>query len=58
MDEKGKILQQVRLSNDPEALTRFVTHLPPGSQIALEATGNWYYFYALLENRGKLGGQA
>jgi len=51
MDEKGKILQQVRLMNDPETLTRFVSHLPVGSKIALEATGSWYYFYELLENQ-------
>jgi transposase len=51
MDEKGKILRQVRLSNDPGTLTRFVDHLPAGSKIALEATGSWYYFYELLENK-------
>jgi len=51
MDERGKILKQVRLNNDPQTLSRFAEALPSGSKIALEATGSWYYFYELLENR-------
>jgi transposase len=51
MDEQGTILAQQRLSNDPETLTRFVAGLPADTKIALEATGNWYYFYELLENK-------
>jgi transposase len=49
MDEKGNILQQIKLRNDPETLTKFAKSLPHDSEIALEATGNWYYFYELLE---------
>lgn len=51
MDEKGKILRQERLSNDPQTLLRYAESLPEGSKIALEATGNWYYFYELLEDK-------
>ncbi len=51
MDEKGNIVDQLRLSNDPSSLTGFVDRLPEGSKIALEATGNWYYFYELLEEK-------
>jgi len=51
MDERGKILKQVRLNNDPQTLSRFAEALPSGSKIALEATGSWYYFYELLESR-------
>lgn len=52
MDEKGNILEQVKLRNDAETLTKYVGTLPEGSKIALEATGSWYYFYELLENKG------
>lgn len=51
MDEKGEVSRQARLKNDPETLTRYVDGLPAGSKIAFEATGNWYYFYELLEDR-------
>mgnify|MGYP001583575953 CR=1 FL=1 len=51
MDNKGRISEQVRLSNDPETLLRYAESLPKGSKIALEATGSWYYFYELLESR-------
>jgi len=51
MDSKGKILEQVRLRNDPQTLVRYAEGLPEGSKIALEATGSWYYFYELLENK-------
>jgi hypothetical protein len=45
MDEKGRIIEQVRLNNKPDDLIGFVDRLPAQSKIALEATGNWYYFY-------------
>lgn len=51
MDEQGTILEQVRLRNDPATLQGYVETLPPGSKIALEATGSWYYFYETLESR-------
>lgn len=51
MDEKGRILEQVRLSNDPQTLSRYAESLPDGSKIAFEATGSWYYFYEALENK-------
>lgn len=51
MDKRGAVLEQVRLNNDPHTLSQYVKGLPRGSKIALEATGNWYYFYELLENQ-------
>jgi transposase len=50
MDENGKVLGRARLSNDPDTLRDYVESLPAGSKIAFEATGNWYYFYELLED--------
>lgn len=37
---------------DRESLQGFIKRLPVGASIALEATGNWYYFYELLEDTG------
>uniref|UniRef100_A0A7C4YFB1 IS110 family transposase n=1 Tax=Caldisericum exile TaxID=693075 RepID=A0A7C4YFB1_9BACT len=39
------------MKNDPRTLVRFAESLPEGSKIALEATGNWYYFYEVLEHK-------
>jgi len=35
----------------PSTLVRFAESLPEVSKIALEATGNWYYFYEVLEDK-------
>lgn len=51
IDERGNIVEQVKLKNDPETLTRYVKTLPKDSKIALEATGSWYYFYELMEDK-------
>lgn len=51
MNDKGDILGQVKLQNDPQTLLQYADTLPDGSKIALEATGNWYYFYELLEEK-------
>jgi transposase len=52
MDEQGRVVEQVRLRNDPDTLVGYAQRLPQGSKIALEATGSWYYFYEVLEDRG------
>jgi len=49
MDDKGRIVETVRLKNEPKDLIVFVDRLPEDSKIAIEETGNWYYFYELLE---------
>jgi hypothetical protein len=36
------------LQNKPEDLIGSVDRLPEDSKIAIESTGNWYYFYELL----------
>ena len=51
MDDKGQVVETVRLKNEPGDLIGFVDRLPEDSKIAIEATGNWYYFYELLEGK-------
>jgi len=52
MDERGQIIEQIKLNNDQETLRAYAATLPRGSKIALEATGGWYHFYEVLEDSG------
>jgi hypothetical protein len=40
INEKGTIVEQVKLKNDPETLIHYAETLPKDSKIALEATGS------------------
>jgi len=51
MNRDGEVLEQVKLANTPECLRGYVDTLPPHAKIALEATGSWYWFYELLEDK-------
>jgi transposase len=50
IDEKGAIIDQTRFNNDSESIRAYLGALPEGSKIAIEATGNWYYFYEQTED--------
>ena len=52
MDDKGNILEQIKISNDRTTLKNYLSPLSPDTKIALEATGNWYSFYELVEEKG------
>ncbi|GFP27422.1 IS110 family transposase, partial [Candidatus Hakubella thermalkaliphila] len=49
MDKEGNILEQLKVKNRPEELGVFLFKHVEDSKIAIEATGNWYYFYELIE---------
>jgi len=52
MDDKGQVIETVRLQNKPDDLIiGCVDRLPEDSKIAIEATGNWCYFYELLDGK-------
>ena len=51
MTHEGEILAQERIEHNSEALGAFVQSLDKDDKIAVEATGNWYYLYELLEDR-------
>jgi len=51
MNERGKILEQINLSNDPDTLRGYLTRQRPDTRFAVEATGNWMYLYELIEER-------
>jgi transposase len=51
MTHEGEILAQERIEHEPKTLDAFVRSLDKDDRIAVEATGNWYYFYELLEDK-------
>lgn len=51
MNEKGKILEQLNLHNDPDTLRGYFSRQRADTRIAVEATGNWMYLYELIEER-------
>jgi hypothetical protein len=53
MDDKGKVIEQVRLKNEPGDLIGFVDRLPEGSKIAIEATGNCTIFMNYSKARAR-----
>jgi len=51
INERGKVLEQVNLKSDPETLQTFFRKQPASSQVVVEASGHWYRFYELIEDR-------
>ena len=51
MDKEGNILEQLKVRNREEELGAFLAKHIEESKIAIEATGNWYYFYELIEEK-------
>lgn len=51
MDKEGNILESKNLMNENGALEEFVNSLTREDKVVLEATGNWYHFYELVEDK-------
>ena len=49
---KGKTSPAVRVEHDRQQYIDFLHTLPPGSEIALEATGHWYWMVDEMERAG------
>jgi hypothetical protein len=43
LDHEGRFLQQVRVNHIPGAIRDFLEDYPPGTPVALESVGNWYW---------------
>ncbi len=43
---------QFRFSNDPHTVEGVLKRLPPGTKIAIEATGNWWWFVDKVRELG------
>lgn len=52
LDERGEFSQPVRVDHDREKYRQFLEALPAGSQIALEASGHYYWIVDEMESVG------
>jgi transposase len=52
VNERGEASQAVRVGHDREQYRRYLQQLPAGSQIALEASGHYYWIVDEMERAG------
>jgi transposase len=52
LDEQGHVRPAQRVEHTREALRDYLQRLPPGSAIALETTGTWYWLVDEMERAG------
>jgi len=52
IDRKGKTAAPVRVEHDRQEYIDFLRTLPPGSEIAVESTGHWYWMVDEMEKAG------
>ncbi len=52
VDQHGKASRPVRVEHDRELYCSYLRSLPAGSEIALEATGHWYWIVDAMEETG------
>lgn len=49
LDRHGKVVQRTRVDHAPGAIHAFLSRLPPGTPVALETVGNWYWIVDEIE---------
>jgi transposase len=52
MDGEGELYDNRRLPNDREVLRSYFSRIPPGTDVAVESTSNWYWLAELFEEVG------
>lgn len=52
VDDRGRAIPAKRVEHDKEGFRSFLRRLPPGSPIAVETTGNWYWIIDEMERAG------
>ena len=52
LDHRGKPVEQTRVNHVPGAIRAFVSRFPPGTPVALETVGNWYWIVDEIEQAG------
>lgn len=52
VDQRGKASRPVRVDHDCDLYCKYLRTLPAGSEIALEATGHWYWIVDAMEEAG------
>ena len=54
-DRQGKSVKRTRVNHTPGAIRAFLSRFPPGTPVALETVGNWYWIVSkeqLCRDRG------
>jgi transposase len=49
LDSEGQFLEQIRVNHRPGAIREFLQDYPPGTPVALESVGNWYWIVDEIE---------
>ena len=52
LDGNGKVLRRRRIDHEPGAIRAFLSPFPPGTPVALETVGNWYWIVDEIEEAG------
>ncbi len=52
LDGHGNLLDQSRVNHEPGAIRAFLSQFPPGTPVALESVGNWYWIIDEIEAAG------
>ena len=52
LDGDGQFLEQIRVNHEPGAIQEFLSKYPPGTPVALETVGNWYWIVDEIEAAG------
>lgn len=53
VDENGRASKPTRVEHEGDALAKYLASLPAGVDIAVEATGSWYWLVDAMEQAGK-----
>lgn len=51
-DSSGRILEEVRIDHKPGAIREYLSKFTPGSPVAVETIGNWYWIVDEIEQAG------
>jgi len=54
LDARGNLVQRTRVNHEPGAIRSFLSRFPPGTPVALETVGNWYWIVDEIEEAGCL----
>jgi transposase len=49
LDQSGKVCKHEKLVHSPEILERYLSQFPPGTEVAFETVGNWYWIAEAIE---------
>jgi transposase len=54
LDSQAHVIERTRVDHRPGAVRDFLTRFPPGTPVALETVGNWYWIVDEIEAAGCL----